>query len=124
MRGKVSINKIERRKGREGGRGKTGIREQGTCPKVTQQVRGKARTKALFPQNSAASPRLRGGYQSRNLHSALPRAPLQPRKHMERRMTRNALINRHKEGQGKHPWKHGDFPCSPPLLVGVFTITL
>lgn len=52
--GESSINTIERRKGEKGGRGRKREhwdQREGDLPKGTQQVRGQARTKVLFPQN-------------------------------------------------------------------------
>lgn len=74
---KMKERRVRREKGWEDGR--EGRRERENWdqraryfPKVTQQVRGKARTRVLFPQNPAASLSPHGDYQSRNLNPAFP----------------------------------------------------
>lgn len=65
---------------REGGRkgGELGgDQRRSDLPKAIQQVRGKARTRVLSPQNGAASLSLHGDYQSRNPNPAFP-ATIEP----------------------------------------------
>lgn len=57
--GESSINSVERREGGKGGRGRKREhwdQREGDLPKGTQQVRGQARTKVLFPQNRTPLP--------------------------------------------------------------------
>lgn len=84
--GEASINTIGRRKekrrrgeGRkEGGRGVNWGDQRGSdLTKATQQVRGKARTRVLSPQNGVASLGLHGDYQSGHLNPAFP-ATMEP----------------------------------------------
>lgn len=96
--GESSINSVERREGGKGGRGRKREhwdQREGDLPKGTQQVRGQARTKVLFPQNRMPPPLSpQADYRSRSPNPAFPASAQEARGEV---YDGNALINRRKE---------------------------